>query len=121
MNAVTGLGKYLFSIPIFVFGIFHFLNAEGMGAMSPFGGKIMIYITGACLILFSLSVFIGKLDKLAAVLLCVFLLSCVFLVHLDGFRNGNQVGTTSFLKDIALAGAALMYAHSIAKDNSIIG
>lgn len=121
MNAITGLGKYLYAIPMLVFGIFHFMGAENMAAAAPFGGISVIYFTGACLILFAISVFIGKYDKLAAVLLCLFLLLAVFLLHLKGFMNSDQVGTGMFLKDIALAGGALMYAHSSARDNSIIG
>lgn len=121
MNSITGLGKYLYAIPMLVFGIFHFMYAGGMAEMAPFGGTIMIYITGACLVLFAISVFLGKFDKLAAVLLCVFLLLCVVMLHFKSFTSGAQPGTSMFLKDLSLAGAALMYAHSSARDNSIIG
>ncbi len=121
MNTITGLGKYLFSIPMLVFGILHMMYAEGMAAMAPFGGTTVVYITGACLILFAISVFIGKYDKLASVLLCVFLLLCVCFLHLHSFMNNEQPGMTMFLKDVSLAGGALMYAHSSARDNSIIG
>ncbi|MEP7196835.1 MAG: DoxX family protein [Saprospiraceae bacterium] len=121
MNALTGLGKYLFSIPMLVFGIFHMLYADMMASMAPFGGTTIVYLTGACLIMFSISVLIGKYDKLAAVLLSVFLLLCVFILHLKSFMASEQPGTTMFLKDISLAGGALMYAHSIAKDKSVIG
>ncbi len=121
MNAVTGLGKYLFAIPMLVFGVFHFMYADGMAGMAPFGGVIMVYLTGACLVLFAISVFMGKMDKLAAVLLSVFLILCVAMLHAKSFFANEQPGATMFLKDISLAGAALMYAHSSAKDNSIIG
>jgi putative oxidoreductase len=121
MQAITGLGKYLFAIPMLVFGVFHFLGADAMAGMAPFGGKIIIYITGTCLILFAVSVFLGKYDKLAAVLLSVMLFLFVFLLHLSGFTNQEQPATSMFLKDLSLAGAALMYAHSVARDNSIIG
>jgi len=55
------------------------------------------------------------------VLLAVMLFLFVFLLHLGGFTNQEQPATSMFLKDLSLAGAALMYAHSVAKDNSIIG
>ncbi|MBK8641995.1 MAG: DoxX family protein [Saprospiraceae bacterium] len=103
-----------------VFGVFHFLGADAMAGMAPFGGKIIIYLTGTCLILFAISVFLGKYDKLAAVLLAVMLFLFVFLLHLGGFTNQGQPATSMFLKDLSLAGAALMYEHSV-KDNSIIG
>lgn len=121
MNAITGLGKYFLALPMLVFGIFHFMNADGMAGMAPFGGKIIVYLVGVCLILFAVSVFIGKYDKLAGVLLAVMMILFVTLVHMKGVANGDQMSTVSLLKDLSIAGAALMYAHGIAKDNSIIG
>ncbi|MDQ3141967.1 MAG: DoxX family protein [Bacteroidota bacterium] len=121
MNAITSLGKYFFAVPMLIFGVFHFLNAEAMSTLPPFGGAIMIYIVGAALIAFALSVFIGKFDKLAAVLLFALMLLFIALLHMKGALAGDQGATTMLLKDMAIAGAALMYAHSAAKDNAVIG
>ena len=74
-----------------------------------------------CLIAFALSVFIGKYDKLAAILLAIFLLLTMFMIFLKGVSANDQTATTMFLKDLGLVGGALMYAHGFAKDNSIIG
>ncbi|MCO6475944.1 MAG: DoxX family membrane protein [Phaeodactylibacter sp.] len=117
MNAVLSIGKYLYAIPFAVFGIFHFMNAEAMKGIA-FGSPILVYLTGAALIAGAVSLLIGKLDKLAAVLLAVFLLLTAFLVHLDAAMQGDA---SSFLKDLMLAGAALMYAGNLAKDNAVIG
>jgi putative oxidoreductase len=117
MNSILNLGKYLYAIPFAVFGIFHFMYAEGMKGMA-FGSSILVYITGAALIAATISMIIGKMDKLAAVLLAVFLLLTAFLVHLNSAMAGDA---GSFLKDLSLAGAALMYAGSVAKDNAVIG
>ncbi|MBK8624149.1 MAG: hypothetical protein IPN86_00810 [Saprospiraceae bacterium] len=35
MNSIIGLGKYLFAIPMAVFGIMHFMAAGDMAAMAP--------------------------------------------------------------------------------------
>ncbi len=48
-------------------------------------------------------------------MLLVFALS----IHLPSVLDGGQ--PTNLLKDIALAGAALMYAKGLAKDNAVIG
>ena len=120
MNAILNLGKYLYALPFAVFGVFHFMNAEAMKGMA-FGSSILVYITGAALIAATVSMLIGKMDKLAAVLLAVFLLLMVFLVHLGGATGGDQAATGNLLKDLALAGAALMYAGNVAKDNAVIG
>lgn len=81
MNGLLKLGKYLYAIPFAVFGIMHLFNANAMAGMAPFGGAIIIYITGIALIAASLSIMIGKMDKLAAVLLGVMLilLPCWFM------------------------------------------
>lgn len=117
MNAVLNLGKYLFAIPFAIFGLFHFMHAENMKGMA-FNSSILVYLTGAALIASAVSMIIGKMDKLATVLLAVFLLLTAFLVHLNSAMEGDA---GNFLKDIMLSGAALMYAKTTAKDNAVIG
>ncbi|NUO02774.1 MAG: DoxX family protein [Saprospiraceae bacterium] len=114
---MLNLGKYLFAIPFAVFGVFHFMKADMMAGMA-FGSPILVYISGAGLIAATVSMLIGKYDKLATVLLAVMLLIFVFAVHLKSASAGDFSG---LLKDLALAGAALMYAKTTAKDASIIG
>ncbi len=122
MKSITGLGKYLFAVPMLIFGVFHFMGANDMAGMVPLpGGVFWVYLTGAALIAAAISIFIGKLDKLAAVLLALMLLIFVFTIHLGGAMSGDQSAVAGFLKDLALAGGALMYAHSMAKDNAVIG
>jgi uncharacterized membrane protein YphA (DoxX/SURF4 family) len=122
MKAITGIGKYLYALPIFIFGLFHFMNANAMAGMVPLpGGVVWVYITGAGLLAAALSIFIGKYDKLGTFLLGIMLLIFAFSLHLPGAMEGDQSSTSSFLKDFAMAGAALMYAHALAKDNSVLG
>jgi putative oxidoreductase len=107
---------YLFAIPFAVFGIMHFVGAEQMAAMAP-GGTVMVYITGLCLILAAVSIIMGKLDKLASVLLAVMLL--LFMIpHFQNMSN-NEAELFNILKNLALAGDALLYAGQ-AKDSSYI-
>jgi len=120
MNAILSLGKYLFAIPFAVFGVFHFMNADAMAGMA-FGQSILVYITGAALIAAAVSILIGKFDKLATVLLALMLILFIVLIHMGGAMEGDQGATASLLKDLALAGGALMYAKNEAKDNSVIG
>lgn len=119
MNAILSIGKYLYAIPFAVFGVFHFMNANDMAGMA-FGSSILVYLTGAVLIAATVSILIGKLDKLAATLLALFLLLTAVLVHFTGV-TGPGADIPSGLKDLALAGAALMYAKNVSKDNAVIG
>lgn len=120
MNAILNAGKYLYAVPFAVFGIFHFMNANDMAGMA-FGSSILVYLTGACLIAATVSILIGKYDKLATVLLSVFLLLTAFLVHAAGISEDNPQGVSNMLKDLMLAGASMMYAKNLAKDPAVIG
>lgn len=122
MNTLLGLGKYLFALPFAIFGLFHFMGAEGMAGMVPLpGGIIWVYLTGVGLIAAAVSIIIGKMDKLATFLLGVMMLAFVFLVHMKGAMAGDQMAMPGLLKDLALAGAAWLYAGHLAKDNAVIG
>jgi uncharacterized membrane protein YphA (DoxX/SURF4 family) len=124
MNAILGFGKYLYAIPFAVFGIFHFMNADAMAGFTP-GGAPVVYLVGVCLIAACVSILLGKYDKLATTLLAVMLLLFVVLLHGPGAGNADpamsQQSISSLLKDLALAGAAMMYAAHLARDKSVIG
>ncbi len=121
MNKIIGLGRYLFAVPFLIFGIFHFMNGEDMAAMAP-GGVAMVYFTGITLILAAVSIFIGKLDKLACLLLALELLLFILLVHAPGLGSEDtmQMSMMGLLKDIGLLGGALMCA-SMARDSTYVG
>jgi uncharacterized membrane protein YphA (DoxX/SURF4 family) len=126
MNAVFGLGKYLFAVPFAVFGVMHLMNADGMAGWAPFGGSIIIYITGICLIAAAVAIIIGKYDKLATALLGLMLLIFALWVHAKGLANAademsGAASMSNLLKDLMLCGASWLYAGNLAKDNSIVG
>ena len=110
------VSRYLFAVPFIIFGIFHFMNAGGMAGMVPGwlpGGVFWVYLTGLALIVAPISLFIGKKDKLAMLLLALMLVIFALLVHLPG----GQSSMPNLLKDLSLAGAALTWA-GLAKDQS---
>ncbi len=123
MGTITGLGRYLFAIPLVVFGAFHFMGADAMNEMMhPPLGAIGVYLSGAGMLAAGLSVFVGKYDKLAMVLLALLMVIYIVAIHLPGMSGPMaQMSQVAMLKDLMLAGGALMYAHSVARDNSIIG
>ncbi len=85
---------------------------------------VWVYIAGAGLVAASVSMIIGKYDKLAATLLAGFLLVIIFTVHAPnaaGHNPNSQMALSSLLKDLALAGASMLYAAHLAKDRAIIG
>lgn len=127
MNTILGLGKYVYATSLIVFGIGHLTNASAMAGMVPVpAGELWVYITGIALLAAAVSIIVGKYDKLGAALLGVLLFTFALSIHLPGVINATDAVSkqgflSGFLKDIALAGAAWMYAFSAAKDKAIIG
>lgn len=124
MDSIIGVGKYLFAIAMAIFGVFHFMNAEQMAVMVPIaGGKIWIYLSGLGFILAAVSIIVGKYDKLACVALAIMLVLFVALIHLPGVMNSDntvqQQSMIATLKDLALAGGALLCAGQ-SRDNTMI-
>jgi uncharacterized membrane protein len=116
MEKLIGLGKYLFAIPFAVFGIIHFMSANDLAGMAP-GGAPMVYLAGLCLIAASISIVIGKYDKLASLLLGTLLI--LFIIPHAQMMSEDPMQLPNILKNISLAGGAFMYA-SIAKDSTYI-
>lgn len=116
----TLIGRILFAIPFFFFGIFHFVSGEGMSKMIPefFTFRLaLVYITGIALILASISIIIKKYAVLACYLLALFLFTTIAFIHIPGLSDESlrQMATPSLLKDIALAGSALFIGSNIEK------
>jgi putative oxidoreductase len=74
------------------------------------------------MVAFVASALLGKYDKLAAMAVAALCLVFALTVHLPALMGGKDgMAIVSLLKDIGLAGGALMYAGAYARDNSIIG
>ncbi|GAB4487804.1 MAG: hypothetical protein OHK0019_03390 [Saprospiraceae bacterium] len=124
MNAILSLGRWLFAIPFAIFGLFHFMNGSQMVGAIPNYLPVpyfWVYLSGAGLLAASAAILLGKYDKLAAILLAVELVLFVLLIHLPALIGGDQMAMVSVLKDLALAGGALLYAKFIAQDRSVVG
>lgn len=115
VNALQKLGTYLFALPMAVFGILHFMAGEAMAGTVPIpGGVIWVYLTGLALITAAVAISFGKKAVLAAQLLAVFLLLTALTIHLPSLMGGDQNAMAQVLKDIALAGGALVLSGVLA-------
>ena len=113
MDVFIKSGKYLLAIPMAIFGLFHFISGPAMAGMVPAaipGGVLWVYLTGIALIAAAVAILTDKMAKLASVLLAALLLVFVLVIHLKGAMTGDQASTASLLKDIAIAGGALVFA-----------
>lgn len=124
MNAILSLGRWLFAIPFAIFGIIHFMNGTEMAGMVPSYLPVPIvwvFLAGLGLLGASAAMLLGKYDKLATILLAGELILFILLLHIPALVNGDQMAMGRLLKDLALAGGALMYAKYIATDARVIG
>ncbi len=120
MNASLFLvGRILFSIPFLMFGINHFRYADAMAGMVPIpGGALWVYVTGLAQVLAAIAFLSGKQMRLAALLTAVLMLIYALSIHLPGFLGaGDDMAAgmnamSSMLKDLGLAGGALILAHA---------
>ncbi len=121
MSALPTVGRYLYAIPIAVFGVFHFMNGSAMAGMVPVpGGVFWVYLTGAGLIAAAVSIVIGSYAVLATRLLALLLLTFAVTIHLMGVINAPDAGAmqasmSGLLKDTALAGGALVLSGVFAR------
>ncbi|MGD1894621.1 MAG: DoxX family protein [Cyclobacteriaceae bacterium] len=123
MKGITKIGKWIFASIFAVFGLLHFgpleFSLPYIPSYLPFPA-FWVYFSGAALIAFSVSAWVGKLDKLAALLLALMMFLFVVLIHIPGAIAGDFVQTIGIFRDTAMMGAALMYADKFARDNTYV-
>jgi uncharacterized membrane protein len=118
MSQIANLGRFLFAIPMIIFGVFHFVNTRSLQNVVPSfipGQTFWVYLTGASLIAAGISIILQKQVQLISNLLATMLLVFAFFVHLPIALEGDQLSASSFLKDISLAGGAFILGHHFKK------
>ncbi len=122
MKFLTGtLARSLYALPMVVFGIMHFMYAGNMEQIVPAFFPIrliLVYVTGAALILAGISIVTKIQTRLASLLLALLLLIFIATMHIPGLFNEQtmQMSMTSMLKDIGLMAAALLIAGMSKKE-----
>jgi uncharacterized membrane protein YphA (DoxX/SURF4 family) len=123
VDLIVLVGRVLFSAIFISSGIAHLRNAGMMGGYAQSKGvpaaRLSVVGSGALILAGGLSVLLGVWPDLGALLILVFLVPTAVLMH-DFWRQADpmakQAEQTNFLKNIALAGAALMlfafFAHT---------
>ncbi|MCF7825902.1 MAG: DoxX family protein [Candidatus Marinimicrobia bacterium] len=116
---MKSIGRYLFSVPFGLFGLMHLTSANDMAGLVPGfipGGVLWVYLTGLALIAAAVSFAIQKHTYLAGLLTAALMMVFVFTIHLPGVIGGNMMAMSGLLKDIGLAGGALLLASNYQTD-----
>ncbi|MBL7817917.1 MAG: hypothetical protein JNL70_23105 [Saprospiraceae bacterium] len=123
MNKILPLGKWLFILPFSMYIMLHFGKADVGASFVPSWLPFPMfwnYFTGACIAAFMVSCLIGKYDKLAAVLMALYVFLMIFLVHLPrAAESENDI--LNIFRNTIVTGALLIYAQYVAKDKRIVG
>src|SRR5258708_14144762 len=114
MNSVlTSLGRFSFAIPLIVLAVEYLARGRWQGGMPPVppwthGEHIFSYVTGAILLVISISLLLNKETRLSATILGLLFMFCVVFLHApkhfsEIIHDGNT--PTRAFETSALAGA----------------
>ena len=118
MNSVlTKLGRFFFAIPLIVFAVEYLARGRWQGGMPPVppwthGEHIFSYVTGAILLVISISLLANKEARLSATifgLICMFCAVFLHAKHFSGIIHDGATRTRAF-ETFALGGAAFVLA-----------
>jgi len=122
MKKLVVLGKWLFILS-FSFYVFLHLALADVG-VEKFVPKYLPfpyfwnYFTGLALMAFIISAAIGKYDRLAAILLSVYLFLVAAMVHAPKAQDPQEM--LNVFRIANMIGGALMFAGTLAKDKRFI-
>lgn len=126
MNAVLLIGRILFAVLFLSSGFAHFAKVEAMAGFAAYKkvplAKFSVLFSGAMEVVGALAVIFGVYADLGALLLAIFVIPTALLMH--NFWTiedpmAKQGEMSSFMKNIALGGAALILFVLIARGAEI--
>lgn len=124
MNKLLGLGRWLFILSFSMYVMLHFaLPDVGVQQFVP---KFLPfpyfwnYFTGACILAFIVSGVIGKYDKLAALLMALYIFIVIVFVHAPKAAT-DQMDMLNIFRNTNMIGGLLMYATAFARDKRLVG
>ena len=138
MDKILNLGKYIFPISFLLYVGLHLGKPEVGAAFVPDYLPFPYfwnYFTLVCILAFIVSAVIGKYDKLAYIMMALYVVLLAFLVHLPralGYEldvtmmTGNlnrekELEMVNFFRNIMVTGALLAFAKFVAKDKKFVG
>lgn len=120
MDIIAVIGRILFVVVLLNSGVMHLTKSEGMVGYATHKGvpmpKLAVFVSGLLMVLGSLSVVLGVVADLGALVLAVLLLAMAFKMHdfWAADEQSKQMETVQFFKNLSMAGAALVMFAAIA-------
>jgi uncharacterized membrane protein YphA (DoxX/SURF4 family) len=121
-DQLTKIGTWLFPLSFLLYVGLHFGNATMGASFVP--GWIPLplfwnYFTGVCILAYIVSCLIGKYDKLATMLMALYVFLMIFFVHLPRAAESKN-DMLNIFRNIMVVGALLVYARFAAKDKRVV-
>lgn len=123
MNIILNIGRYLFPLSFLLYVGLHFGQSEIGASFVPSWLPMPLfwnYFTGVLILAFIISCLIGIYDKLASVLMALYVLLMIFMVHLPRAATSEN-NMLNIFRNLMVIGALLVYAMYAAKDKRVIG
>lgn len=123
MDKILNIGRYLFPLSFLMYVGLHFGKPDVGAAFVPEFIPFPLfwnYFTAICILAFIVSAVAKKYDKLAYILMALYVLLMAILVH---FPNAavDELEMINGFRNIMLVGALLGFAHYVASDKRIVG
>ena len=122
MDVVALIGRIVFALIFVNSGIGHLTQAQAMSGYAASKGvplaKVAVLASGVVMLAGAVLLVLGVWADLGALLLVVFLVPTAFLMHAFWWESdpqAKQLEQVQFIKDLSLAGAALLIFALIAK------
>ena len=128
MEILMFIGRILFAAMFVLSGINHFTKAEAMTGYAQFKGvpqpKLANLVSGALLLLSGLSIILGIVADLGALVAAVLLVVMAVMMH-DFWKQSDpqaqQTEMIGFLKNISMAGGGLFMFAAMSLDGLSYG
>ncbi len=126
MTRITGLGRWFFVLGISIYIALHFTQPD-VGVKRFVPGWLPFpyfwnYATGVALLAFIVSALLGKYDKLAGLLLALYILLMALLIHIPNALHGTDPNElVNVFRNFIAMGGALMFAGAYARDPRVVG
>lgn len=125
MKQLAIIGRILFALPFAIIGLTHFLMTTDFLEMlshSLFPGSIYaVILSGAMLIVASISILLNKYVKVACIWLAGMLFVIIVSIHVPNlfYPDHFEYALNQLLKDSALLGASLMISFYLSTPQEI--
>ena len=128
MNTVLLIGRILFALVFIASGLGHLAKADAMAGYAKFkkvpAAKLSVLVSGVLLALGGFSIILGVYADLGALVIAALLVVMALKMHdfwTQTDAQAKQTEMTSFLKNISMAGGALIMFAVAATEGSDYG